>query len=173
MSKQEKDRLDTFKRLYEANVSLLVRFARRFILSETAEDIVQDVFLELWESRKAVDEVSSKAYLFTAVKNRCINHLKHEQVKLLYEHTAQIENRLLGLDYYDSIEKLMIETEDRQRIHKQIDLLPNKCRRIVKLSYLEDMNSSDIAELLHLSIRTVEHQLYLGIKTLREKLRNK
>jgi RNA polymerase sigma-70 factor (ECF subfamily) len=163
----------TFKRLYEANVSLLVQFARRFLLSELAKDIVQDVFLELWESNQEMDEAASRSFLFTSVRNRCINLLKHEQIKLLYEHNARIENERLGLDYLDSITKVLIGREDMQRIYRQIDLLPDKCRQIFKLAYYEDKKNAEIATLLNLSIRTVEHQLYLGLKTLREKLVNK
>ncbi|MDR3261124.1 MAG: RNA polymerase sigma-70 factor [Tannerella sp.] len=173
MAKQIENKPNAFKRLYDTNVSSLVRFARRYTLSDMAEDIVQDVFMELWESNTDVDEASSRSFLFTAVKNRCINLLKHEQVKMLYIHNIQIENQLLELDYFDSIEKQMIETEDLQRIYKQIDLLPDKCRQIFKLAYFEDKKNAEIAELLHLSVRTVEHQIYLGLKALRRKLINK
>jgi RNA polymerase sigma-70 factor (ECF subfamily) len=166
-------KLATFKQLYEANVSLLVQFARRFTFSELAEDIVQDVFLLLWESNKEMDEAAARSFLFTALRNRCINLLKHEQIKTLYEQNAQVENQQLELDYLDSTTKLLIEKEDMQRIYKQINLLPDKCRQIFKLAYFEEKKNAEIAAFLHLSIRTVEHQLYLGLKSLREKLIDK
>lgn len=173
MLKQEKDKLAAFKRLYDVNAAMLIRFARRFTLPELPEDIVQDVFLELWESERTMDESAARAFLFASVRNRCINILKHEQIKENYEQHVQIENQLLGLDYLDSIEKRLIDREEMQTIYRQIDRLPDKCRQIFKLAYFEDRKSAEIAQLLNLSIRTVEHQLYLGLKTLREKLTRK
>ncbi|MDR2765509.1 MAG: RNA polymerase sigma-70 factor [Tannerella sp.] len=170
MLKQKKDKLAAFKRVYDANAATLIRFARRFILSEQPEDIVQDVFLELWESDRVTDEAAARSFLFTAVRNRCINILKHEQIKENYEQHVQTENQLLGLDYLDSIEKLLIDKEEIQTIYQEIDRLPAKCRQIFKLAYFEDKKSAEIAQILNLSIRTVEHQLYLGLKTLRERL---
>jgi len=117
------------------------------------------------------NDASGRSYLFLCVRNRCLNLLKQEQVKEQYLQNTQIDNRLLGLDYYDSAEKQFIDDENLHQIYRQIDLLPDKCREIFKLAYYEDKKSKEIAELLHLSIRTVEHQLYLGLKILREKLK--
>lgn len=108
-----------------------------------------------------------------AVRNRCINILKREKVKESYVHSAQLDNQLLGLDYYDLFEKLLIVREDMQVIYDQIEQLPEKCKVIFKMSYFEDRKNAEIAELLDISIRTVEHQLYLGLRTLRDKLASK
>ncbi|GHT43987.1 DNA-directed RNA polymerase sigma-70 factor [Bacteroidia bacterium] len=168
------EKFKAFKNLYEANAGTLIRFAKRFASSpDMAEDIVHEVFLELWKNDKELNEPTSHSFLFAAVRNRCINILKRQQLSEDYVHNVQIENRLLGLDYYDSIEKLIIEKEDLQRVYRQIDLLPDKCRQIFKLSYFDEKKNAEIAELLNLSIRTVEHQLYLALKTLRDKLRRK
>jgi RNA polymerase sigma-70 factor (ECF subfamily) len=166
------NKLSEFQELFDANASQLIRFARRFTSEEKAEDIVQDVFLELWQRFDSSEVKDYRAYLFTAVRNRCLNSLKHEHIKENHIKNIQTENRLLGLDYFDSAEKFIIDKEHLQVIYRQINLLPEKCREIFKLSYFENKKSAEIAQLLQLSIRTVEHHLYLGLKTLREKLKN-
>lgn len=165
--------LISFKRYYETNVSSLIRFAIRFVPLEIAEDIVHDVFLEMWNHQETDKDIPSRPYLFMAVRNRCLNSLKREQIKENYIHTAQLDNQILGLDYYDSYEKRIIEQEDLQLVYDEIERLPEKCRVIFKMAYLEDRKSAEIAETLELSIRTVEHQLYLGLNTLRQRLAGK
>ncbi len=162
-----------FQHYYEANVSLLIIFTRRFISADKAEDIVHDVFLEIWENINTFDKLPSRSYLFIAVRNKCFNSLKREEVKDNYISHIQMEWRRLELDFYDSFEKLLIEKEGIQKVHKEIEELPEKCRRIFKLAYFEEKKNAEIAEILELSIRTVEHQLYLGLKTLRDKLQPK
>ena len=166
----EGDGLIAFKHYYETNISSLIRFACRFVSSEIAEDIVHDVFLEIWERIDSFDEMPNRSYLFMSVRNRCLNYLKKEEVEATYIQSAQLENKILGLEYYESFEKLLIEQENLQELYDQIEQLPDKCRRIFKMAYFEERKSAEIAERLDLSIRTVEHQLYLGLKTLREKM---
>ena len=160
-------KIDTFKCLYETHASSLNRFARRFAPLQVAEDLVQDVFLEIWKNDKELKNDYSRSYLYTAVQNRCINFLKQEQHKktYLYETLAK-EREIIFSDNVHSNDN----TEQIQRIYDQIGMLPDKCRQIFKLSYIEEKKSAEIAELLKLSIRTVEHQLYLGLKTLRKNL---
>lgn len=169
----EQDSFHAFQRIYETNASSLIRFARRYTSPEIAEDIVQDIFLELWESKKSFDEDTARFYLFTAIKNRCLNLLRQEQVKDNYISSIQTENHLLSLQHYDPADELLSKEEDLHEIYKQIEFLPEKCRQIFKLAYLEDKKSPEIADILKLSVRTVEHHLYLGLKTLRTKLLQK
>jgi len=173
MEDSRRNNLDFFRHYYETNVSSLILFARRFVPSEIAEDIVQDVFLGIWDQRGMLDEMPSRSYLFMAVRNRCLNILKREEVKENYIHTTQLENQILGLNYYDSSDKRLIAEEDLKIIYDQIERLPEKCRVIFKMAYFEDKKNAEIAEILDISIRTVEHQLYLGLKMLRERLIDK
>ena len=173
MGSSEEDRLKIFRQVYETNVSSLIRFAQRFSPSDVAEDIVQDVFVELWKIETFSEMDYLQAYLFRAVKNRCINYLKQIQTQKLFVKKSEIELMQRGLEYFDTIEKIIIKKEELQIIYDQIDLLPKKCKQIFKLSYFEDKKSNEIAKLLQLSIRTVEHQLYLGLKLLRKNLQQK
>lgn len=156
-----------FRDYYEANVSSLLLFARRFVSEEIAEDITQDVFLDIWDHSGVEGKLPSRSYLFMAVRNKCLNILIREQVKKNYIESTELDNRILGLDYYDSFEKQIIDKEDMQYVYDEIERLPEKCRIIFKMAYFEEKKNAEIAEILDISIRTVEHQLYLGLKTLR------
>ncbi|WP_455628573.1 RNA polymerase sigma-70 factor [Parabacteroides chinchillae] len=158
---------------YETNMSLLILFARRFVSADMAADVVHDVFLEIWENVSSYEKLPTRSYLFMAVRNRCLNIIKREEVRENYISHIQIEKQRMGLEYYDSFERLLIEKEGIQEVYDQIELLPEKCRQIVKMAYCEEKKSSEIAGHLGLSVRTVEHQLYLGLKTLRDKLQPK
>lgn len=160
----------SFRTYYEENISALIIFARRFVSDEMAEDITQDLFLEIWDKYLSEDKLPSRSYLFSAIRNKCLNVLTREQVKRNYVETVELEVKLLGLDYYSSHDKLLIDKESRQYIYDQIEKLPKKCRETFKMSYLEEMKNAEIAEKLNISIRTVEHHLYLGLKTLRERM---
>lgn len=162
--------LKSFRNYYEANVSQLILFARRFVAGEMAEDIVQDVFLDIWYHAGINEKLPSRSYLFMSVRNRCLNSLIREQVKKNYIQLTELENRILGLDYYDSFEKQIIDREDMQYIYDEIEKLPEKCRIIFKMAYFEEKKNAEIAAILNISIRTVEHQLYLGLRTLRNQL---
>ena len=162
--------LISFRNYYESNVSQLILFARRFVSVEMAEDIIQDVFLDIWSHSEISEELPSRSYLFMAVRNKCLNSLIREQVKKNYIQSTELDNRILGLDYYDSFEKQIIDKEDMQYIYDEIEKLPEKCRIIFKMAYFEEKKNAEIAEILNISIRTVEHQLYLGLKTLRNRL---
>jgi RNA polymerase sigma-70 factor (ECF subfamily) len=163
-------RYNLFRRIYEDYFTALVHFARKHITSDVAEDIVQDIFLDLCKNEKDLDRENVRSYLFTAVRNRCVNYLKQQQVFHSFEEKAWLEIKQQELEYVDSMEKLIIEKEELQRVYDQIEKLPDKCRQIFKLSYYEDRKSHEIAEMLGLSIRTVENQLYIGLKTLRMEL---
>lgn len=160
----------TFKQYYELNISALIRFAQRFVPEEIAEDIVQDVFLSAWENNERHNGLPPRSFLYVAVKNKCLNYLKRQQINDAYIDTTLLDIKVLMLDYYDSSEKSIIDKEELQEVYRQIELLPDKCRQIFRMSYYEEKKNIEIAEELGISIRTVEHQLYLGLKTLRDKL---
>lgn len=165
--KTHNDNLFTFQKYYEANVSKLTLFARRFVAEETAEDIIHDLFLDVWRHFQAEQKLPNTSYLFTAIRNKCLNVITKDQVKRNYIQTIEQENISLGLNYYDSHEKLMISQQNIQQVYDAIDRLPQRCKQTFKLSYLEEKSNLEIAEMLDISIRTVEHHLYLGLKSLR------
>ncbi len=164
------DMLSTYKSYYDDNISKLIIFATRFVPDDIAEDITQDLFLDIWNKYCLTNELPTKSYLFTSIKNKCLNILTREKVRRNYIESIELDIKLLGINYYNSQEKLLIDEENIRYIHEEVDKLPNKCRKIFKMSYFEEMKSREIAKKLNISIRTVEHQLYLGLKTLRKRI---
>ena len=171
--RKEENNLISFRSYYEANVSSLILFAQRFVSVVIAEDIVQDVFLDIWDHTRVNAKLPSRSYLFMAVRNKCLNILTREQVKKNYIESTELDNRILGLHYYDSFEKQLIDREDMQYVYDEIERLPEKCRIIFKMAYFEEKKNAEIAQILDISIRTVEHQLYLGLKILRTRFMDK
>lgn len=168
--KSSEDRLIIFKKFYESNISTLIQFAQRFVPIEIAKDIVHDIFVEVWDKSEENNKYLSLSYLFMTVRNKCLNIIKREQVKRNYLNSYELENLILQLNYYQSYEQHLIYIEKIHTVYIEIEKLPAKCKVIFKMAYIQEMKNADIAEKLDISIRTVEHQLYLGLKTLRERL---
>ncbi len=172
---KEGDR-SAFSELFEMSFSRLAAYAAKFVDDEAALDIVQDVFLYLWEKRESVQFSGTiYSYLFKAVHNACVNHIKHGKVK--NRHAAELDIKSKKLDmHYDSDNNEVIENlianDLNKKITERIGLLPDKCREVFEMSYLSDMKSSEIGEMLGISQRTVESHLYKALKILREYFSN-
>jgi RNA polymerase sigma-70 factor (ECF subfamily) len=135
---------------------------------DTAKDLVHNVFINLWEKREDIDPNKSvKSYLFTAVYNRSLNHIRDHK-KFHNEDISEYHDRLAGTqeDYYDKVES----SELSARIKNAIDTLPERCREIFLLNRFEEMKYKEIAEKLDISIKTVEAQMSKALKILREQL---
>lgn len=160
--------MGAFREIYRKYATLMQAFASKFIDRITAEDMVQDVFMRIWVSRETspINE-SLQAYLFRAVRNRCINHLEHLKVKSSYEAQAVIDLQIREAGFFHSPEHLLIQQEQLEQVRREIDKLPEKSRRVFLMAYDDDMKAADIAEKLQLSVRTVETQIYKALKTLR------
>jgi RNA polymerase sigma-70 factor (ECF subfamily) len=160
--------MGAFREIYRKYVPVMQSFASKFTDRATAEDLVQDVFMRIWVSREMspINE-SLKAYLFRAVRNRCINHLEHLKVKAGYEAGEMIELQIREAEFFQSPEQLLIRKEQLEQVRQEIEKLPEKSRKVFKMAYDDGMKAADIAEELHLSVRTVETQIYKALKTLR------
>jgi len=156
-----------FEKLFRQYYRPLCLFATGILRDdEMAEEVVQDFFVKLWDRREGFTvETSVKNYLFRSVKNLSINVIKHEQIKL--KHAQQAIAQAEANDYKDHFLEIDLELA----IEKSIDELPEKRREIFRLSREEGLKYREIAERLNISIKTVEVQMSLAIKTLREKLK--
>ena len=160
--------MGAFREIYRKYVSIMQAFALKFIDKITAEDLVQDVFMQIWVNRETFPITENlQAYLFRAIRNRCINHLEHLKVKSEYEALEMIELQIREAGFFQSPEQLFIRREQLERIHQEIEKLPEKSRKVFKMAYYDDMKAAEIAEELHLSVRTVETQIYKSLKILR------
>lgn len=173
---QEKQYID-FEQIYLSYFSKMKRFAQEYVLSdEDAENIVQDVFLDLWEKKELLPlPLNILAYLFTSIKNKCIDFLRHKILQKGIVSKMQEEYKLtLQLKYYslEELDEAFFEKDDVEcAISKAINSLPERCREIFLKSKIEGKKQKEIAEEMNVSINTVETQMGIAYKKLRSELK--
>ena len=163
-------RLDIFKHAYETHINVLIHFAYRYVPLDIAENIVHDVFTDIWKRR--LQEEISISYLLGAVRNRCVNYLQREDMHRIYKEKTITEAELNQSYQKESIEETIIENEKLQWVYDCIDQLPEQRRKIFKQAYLYGDDNSKIAASFNLSINTVKNHLCLALKQLRKQLAN-
>lgn len=163
-----------YRQLFREYYSSLVFYAARIVGEDEAPDIVQDVFMDIWNRRSNLYMGEQfKSFLYQSVYSKSLNFLKHNEVKDKYI-SQQQEIQEMRIEYYnpqntDALSRIE-NMEIRREISNAINDLPDKCRMIFKLSYLHGMKNKEIAEALDLSLRTVEAQMYKALKRLRDSL---
>lgn len=158
-----------FQVLFRKYYSAMCHFARQFLNdSELAQETVQDMFVKIWEKRETLNiETSVKHYFFRSVRNHCLNQIQHEKIK------KQYANRILETAHQEiNPDQYYLEVGLIQRIEKSIDSLPPKRKEIFRLSREQGMKYKEIAETLHISVKTVEAQMGLALKYLRYELKD-
>jgi RNA polymerase sigma-70 factor, ECF subfamily len=158
-------KLSAYDKLFLTYYQALCRFSLGFVKDENAaEDLVQDLFVHLWHNRTDIDiNTSVKAFLYTSVRNRSLNYIKSQAARKRHE-TVHFENVYNETDEEpeDNMpEKLVL-------IERAINDLPEKCRQIFVLSRQKNMKYNEIAEHLDLSPKTVENQMGIALKKIRE-----
>ncbi len=150
----------------------LYLFTLKFIENESdALDIVQNVFLSVWENEKlGVDELKIQSYLFNAVKNSCLNYIKHRKVIRKYEQIAAAELKELEAFHYQSGENSLIEKESLQQLEKAINSLLPIYKEVIVLSRYEGLKNKEIAKQLNIPVRTVETRIFRALTLLKEKI---
>lgn len=162
---KEKDK-EIYKYLFEEYFEKLVFFAEYFILDRNeSEDIVQDVFYELWERSSEVKIISNlKSYLFVQVKNKCLNRLKHLNV------VDKHKQWLWEAQVYADIPEVNLDSELMQKVYATIDELPDQSQKIFRDCVLNGKKYREVAEDMGISINTVNTQMKRAYKFLRAKL---
>lgn len=153
-------------RIFEIYYRELAYFASRLLKDlETGEDIVQDVFVMLFEKGfPDIDGEELKSYLYVVVRNRCLDYIKHLKIVEKYQQVSD-ENE----EFQDSIVASIIETETLSILKREIELLPPECAKIMQLFLLGD-NSTEIAQKLGVEPSTVRAQKQRGISLLKNTL---
>ncbi len=160
-----------FKGLYLRYAGELIFFARKFVDNPTAEDIVHDIFLKIWEKKSTiVVESDMKNYLLSVVQNACYDYLKHQSIACSFLDKAFQQLRLDELTYFRTSGDDLPDQKKVDAIYRSIEKLPPKSRDIFKKAYLEGQKHTTIAEELNISIRTVETHIYKALKFLRNHL---
>ena len=133
---------------------------------DEAEEFVQDMFVRIWDKRFQLEIKSSvRNYLFRSVKNLCLNYISHNRIKSAY--TRKVLSEAGNMDDDESF----FEPELAAKIEKCISELPEKRREIFRLSREAGLKYQEIAETLGISVKTVEVQMGLALKALRDKLK--
>ena len=162
MNKQE------FEQIFHLHFATLVNFARSFLHDEdNSKEIVQDVFIRLWEKRKEIDPNKSiKSYLYTSVRNRSFNFIRDN--KKFQNEYLDLEN---ALDSEFAVE-IAEESDIESKVQAALEKLPTKCRQIFEMSRFEEKKYRDIAEELNISQKTVEAQMSKALRILRVELKD-
>ena len=158
-----------YEKIFRAYYRPMTAYAFRFVgnLPES-ESIVQDVFLRLWQKRRDITIASSLMhYLFRSVKNNCINFMEHERIKTRYQ-AFVVQSEHDRNDYSE----FFPDPDLMNRIESAISALPPKRQEIFRLAREEGLKYREIAEKLELSVKTVETQMSLALKQLRESLKS-
>ncbi|WP_295939805.1 RNA polymerase sigma-70 factor [uncultured Alistipes sp.] len=153
----------------------LIAYARLFLNGNWAQDVVQDVFVNVWTRREMLDPAQSLyGYMLRSVYNKSVNYANKHRHAVNYRsyHQQQIES--MGYAYYDPDKNSIIETlysqDLRASINDAVSALPAKCREVFSLSYLQGLSHREISDRLGIAQSTVENHIYLALKTLRAKL---
>ncbi|HEY3389658.1 MAG TPA: RNA polymerase sigma-70 factor, partial [Prolixibacteraceae bacterium] len=158
-----------FELLYRRYFVRLCAFANKFLNDpHAAEEVVQDIFMKLWENRATLrSDGSGKSFLFQAVHNKSLNLLAHQ--KVVNQYAEMIQAVYSHPEEFDVQESLMAK-ELSLRIQTIINELPTECKRIFLMSRTEGKKYNEIAEELNISVKTVETQINRALKKLRSEL---
>jgi RNA polymerase sigma-70 factor (ECF subfamily) len=157
-----------FTEIYDRYNGLLYIYACKIVKDEdVAEDLVQELFIYLWNKRQAINFKSSIAsYLYSAVRYKFFDLLDKQKVQTDYVQAFQ-----LFLDQGEYVtDNYILEKELSATIEKEIANLPAKMREVFLLSRKEHLSNKEIAERLHISEKTVKNQVSTALKTLKLKL---
>ena len=131
---------------------------------EHSKDLVQEVFISLWQKKKGFATAkAAKPYLYTAVKNKCLNQLKNKHYKI---HRHAVREAIEVMDTEDYFNAQMLTAETYAQLHKAIASLPDKTAKVMQLA-INDYSNTEIAEELAVTASTVRTQKSVGLKKLR------
>lgn len=164
----ENQEILSYNSVFNEMYSGMCLFAERFlIVSADGEDLVQEVFVKLWDKFEDFDALNPiKAYLYQSTRNACLNHIRHEKVKRKYE-----ENQVRQFESESFFLHQVVKEERDRLIAESISKLPPKCQKILLLS-LNGLKNSEIADDLGISVNSVKTQKAIAYKNLRVKLQD-
>jgi len=150
--------------LYELYFKKLLSFARTFLTSrEVAEEIVEDIFIKIWARREDVASIQNfNVYLYKCVKNAAINELNKQanRIKTQLIDEADHDHHLSGPT---PLEHLVV-SEMLQSMEIAVESLPQRCRQIFKLIREDGLKYKEVAEILNISVNTIDNQMAIAVK---------
>ena len=156
-----------FDTIFRTHYGPLVALAERVLRDRSAaEDVVQDIMVELWRRRETLTiETTLKSYLFRATRNRALNAIRHEQV----------ERRAAPYLATDpatppTVEQKLHEDDLAAAVQRAVEELPARCREVFELSRVHGLKYAEIASAMNISVKTVEAQMGKALRLVRERL---
>ena len=170
--------IQSFNQLFNEYYERFIRFAQGYVKErETSEDFVSEAFTLFWENREnLLSDTKPQSYILTIVKNKCLNHLQHIQVRqrtenILCEHESW---RLsLSINTLQACDPEFLFSEEMERIiNETLQSLPKKTRQIFVLNRFEGLSYHEIAEKMNLSCKTIEYHISKALSELRLSLKD-
>ena len=153
-----------FTQLYLHFAKKLIHFATSLVRSrETAEELTEDVFVKLWANRSHITGVENiSVYLYVAVKNKALNALSLKAKELILAPFDYLDTSLdeFAASPYD----VMITSEMMDRMHQAVEALPPRCKMIFKLIREDGLKYKEVAEILNISVNTIDVQMAIAVK---------
>lgn len=163
---------ELFDDLFRQYSKPLFYYAAKFVDDEAARDIVQDVFVKLWDDKNLTIKHSLNALLFTMVRNNCLQHLEKMKVRNKYLESAKLKLQEEELRFYMEEKTSLLEQELENKLNEVLGNLPDRCRQIFTLSRFENKKNKEIAEELDISVKAVEKQITKALGTIRTEMKD-
>jgi RNA polymerase sigma-70 factor (ECF subfamily) len=163
-----------FEQLYYLYFPRLYTFSFKILNdSGLAKDVVQNVFIKIWETRSVFNFDNPEAFVYQMVRNASLNYIRH--LKVVDNLKLKVKDQYLGeeLYYIDLVGNnpyILIEKELEERIQEVMESLPNRCLTVFRLSRLEGMKNLEIAVRLGISLKAVEKQISKALQIYRHNL---
>lgn len=169
LSALKQDNKEAFSLLFQTYYTDLVLFCGNFVKDKSScEDIVQSIFMKLWNDRKKLQiETSLKSYLLKAVRNSCLDEFRHLEIVRQYESDYKSN----ALDSYDT-ENYILYSDLHDHLHRALQQVPELYRETFEMNRFEGLKYREIAEKLNVSERTVEVRVSKTLELLRKQLKD-
>lgn len=158
-----------FEMIFKTYYKPLCHYAHSFLNDKNeAEEVVQTTFIKIWEKKNELNIQSTlKAYLYSMVRNGCLNVIKHEKVKQLHaqRHVQETERSR------ELVDEKVLSNDLESKIYLAMKALPEQCRLVFQLSRFEELKYQEIADQLQISVKTVENQMGKALKIMRTQLK--
>lgn len=152
----------------------MLNHALRFLPEEAeAEDVVADVFCDLWRRIGEIDlDNGITTYLYRAVATRALNVLRHKNVAAVrLENLEAVNEKRMEFVARENLEDVVHSHDIGHGIKNALAELPERCRQVFVLSYMNGLKNKEIADALGLSVRTVEAHIYKALRMMRDRLK--
>ncbi len=158
--------IERFERLFKEYYAPLCRYAYSIVRdADQAEEIVQEFFYSYWNNRNRLSiRISLKSYLFRSIRNRAVRFLQHKKVEEQYREHSRISA------FFDSPEQIFNGNEMAELVEKTLEELPDRCRQVFLLNRVNGLKYKEIAELLKVSVKTVESDMGKALLAFRTNL---